>query len=151
MPPSTPVQVRDTALPVVEARDGDVLRPGRVYTAPADRHLPVNPDRSLSLTEGERVHFSRPSADVLFESLADSVGPLAVAVVLTGRGEDGAAGALVVRDRGGAVIAQDEATSREFGMPGSTARGASTVIVLPLERIAPRLVALLETLQTVPA
>lgn len=137
-----------TALPVEEARPGARLRAGRVYVAPADLHLTVAADRTLSLSHTQRVHFSRPSADVLLGSLADAIGPRGIAVVLTGRGSDGAAGALLVREQGGTVIAQDRASSREFGMPGAAAGNGSASLVVPLEQVAPCIVTLLASLES---
>lgn len=134
-----------TPLPVVEAADGTVLRAGTVYVAPSGRHLRIGPGRTLSLTDTEPVHYSRPSADVLLGSLADAGAPV-IAVVLTGRGQDGAAGSLRVHLGGGTVLAQDRATSQHFGMPGAAAAAGGVDEALPLEDIAPRLIQLIETL-----
>ncbi|HSU76480.1 MAG TPA: chemotaxis protein CheB, partial [Burkholderiales bacterium] len=79
-----------TAIPVKEAQEGDRLRPGLAYIAPPNRHLLVNPDGRISLTQTELVHFVRPSADLLFESTAASFKERAIAVVLSGSGSDGA-------------------------------------------------------------
>ncbi|HST59821.1 MAG TPA: chemotaxis protein CheB [Longimicrobium sp.] len=134
-----------TPLPVVEAEDGTVLRAGTVYVAPSGHHLRLGPGRTLSLTDTEPVHYSRPSADVLLGSLADAGAPV-IAVVLTGRGQDGAAGSLRVHRGGGTVLAQDRATSLHFGMPGAAAAAGGVDEALPLEDIAPRLIQLIETL-----
>lgn len=134
-----------TPLFVREAADRVVLRPGTVYVAPAGHHLRIGTDRTLSLTDTEPVHFSRPSADVLLASLADAGVPM-IAVVLTGRGRDGAAGSLRVHQGGGTVLAQDRATSLHFGMPGAAADAGGVDEALPLAAIAPRLVRLLDTL-----
>jgi two-component system, chemotaxis family, protein-glutamate methylesterase/glutaminase len=136
---------RRTPLPVHEAVDGAVLRRGAVYVAPSGRHLRIRAGGRLSLTDTPPVHFSRPSADVLLGSLADAGVPM-IAVVLTGRGEDGAAGSLRVHRAGGTVLAQDRATSRHFGMPGAAAGAGGVDEALPLAGIAPRLMQLLETL-----
>src|SRR5258708_31116528 len=77
---------RRTALPVKEAAEGDELRAGRAYVAPPNRHLLVNPDHTLSLTQTQLVHFVRPSADLLFESMAARFKERAIAVVLSGSG-----------------------------------------------------------------
>lgn len=140
---------RRTALQVEEARDGAVLRAGTVYVAPSSHHLRLAAAGTLELTDTARVHFSRPSADVLLASLADAPNPL-VAVVLTGRGCDGAEGSLHVRESGGTVLAQDERTSRYYGMPGAAVRLGSVEESLPLPEIAPRLLGLLETLHARP-
>lgn len=133
---------RRTPLRVRAAADGDALCAGTVYVAPAGRHLRITPGRTLSLTDTARVNFSRPSADVLLDSLADAGAPM-IAVVLTGRGTDGAAGSVHVRRGGGTVLAQDEATSLHFGMPGAAARAGGVSEVLALADIAPRLLQLL--------
>lgn len=98
-----------TALSVLAATDGDALCAGTVYVAPSGRHLRIRDGRTLALTDSDRVNFSRPSADVLLDSLAGAGAPV-VAVVLTGRGQDGAAGSVLVRDSGGTVLAQDRDT-----------------------------------------
>jgi two-component system, chemotaxis family, protein-glutamate methylesterase/glutaminase len=136
-----------TPLPVQDAEDGTVLHPGTVYVAPAGRHLRIGAEGTLSLTDTPPVHFSRPSADVLLGSLADAGIPM-IAVVLTGRGQDGAAGSLRVRLGGGTVLAQDRATSRHFGMPGAAADAGGVDEALPLAAIAPRLIELVDTLHT---
>src|SRR5205085_1883898 len=100
---------RRTHLQVKEAQEGDSLRPGTVFIAPPNRHLLVNPDATLSLSQAELVHFVRPSADLLFESVAARFRERAVAVVLTGMGFDGTTGVLAIKKMGGIVIAQDEA------------------------------------------
>jgi len=132
-----------TPLRVKEAEEGDRLSHGVVLIAPPDRHLLVRPDGTLELSRAEAVHFSRPSADRLFESLALSFGPRAVAVVLSGSGSDGDHGVRAVKARGGFVIAQNAASSEFFGMPGSAIRSGAVDRVLPLDDIAPALVSLL--------
>jgi len=107
---------------------------------------PTNPvtignlDETIALTHSELVHFVRPSADLLFESVAGSYGSRAIAVVLTGTGSDGAAGVRAIKERGGIVIVQDEQTSQFFGMPAAAIETGCADFVLPLEEIAPRLV-----------
>ena len=131
---------RETALRVKEAEAGERIAPGGVYVAPPNRHLLVDPDGTLSLTRTEFVHFVRPSADLLFESVAASYGRRAIAVVLSGTGVDGSRGITAVRKRDGVVIAQDEESSEHFGMPGAAIRTGDVNRVLPLEEIAPALV-----------
>jgi two-component system chemotaxis response regulator CheB len=133
---------RRTRLVVKQARDGNLLQPGEVVVAPPNRHLLVNSDGTLSLTSTELVHFVRPSADLLFESVAASFRERAIAVVLTGSGTDGAMGVRAVKKMGGTVIAQDQATSEVFGMPDAAARTGVVDFVLPLAEIAPALVTL---------
>jgi two-component system chemotaxis response regulator CheB len=134
---------RRTALEVGEARDHDVLKPGRIYVAPPDRHLLVNSDATLSLTRTELVHFTRPSADLLFESMAAAYGERAIAVVLSGTGNDGAMGITAIKKRGGTVIVQDEASSEFFGMPSAAIRTGMVDFVLDLNEIATALLTLL--------
>jgi two-component system chemotaxis response regulator CheB len=128
-----------TALPVTEAHEGDALEPGHAYVAPPNRHLLVNPDRTLSLTQTELVHFVRPSADLLFESTAASYRERAIAVVLSGSGKDGAMGVKAIKKMGGTVIVQDERTSEFFGMPEAAQQTGMVDFVLPLHEIAPAL------------
>ena len=131
-----------TALCVREAVAGAALQAGHVYVAPPGRHLEVTGARTLALSDAPRVEFSRPSADVLLQSLSRAGEPV-IAVVLTGRGHDGAVGSVQVRRGGGTVLAQDQGTSEEFGMPGAAALAGGVDEVLPLADIAARLVALL--------
>src|SRR5215471_422366 len=133
---------RQSRLPVKQAEEGDVLRPGSVYVAPPDRHLLVNADGTLSLSKTELVHFLRPSADLLFESVAASFKDRAIAVVLTGTGSDGASGLQAIKKMGGTVVTQDEGTSEFFGMPSSAIQTGLVDFVLPLNEIAPALTTL---------
>jgi len=133
---------RRTHLEVKQAEDGDRLAGGRVYIAPPNRHLLLNGDGSLSLTQTELVHFVRPSADLLFESVAASYKDRSIAVVLSGSGGDGSMGVKAIKKMGGTVLAQDQRTSEFFGMPGAAIDGGSVDFVLPLEEIAPALVTL---------
>ena len=130
---------RVARLMVKEAQEGEAVRPGVVYLAPPDRHLLVNSNGTLTLTRTELVHFVRPSADLLFESLAASFKSRAVAVVLTGSGSDGSLGVRAIKRMGGHVIAQDESTSEFFSMPEAAIRMGVVDLVLPLEEIAPTL------------
>ncbi len=133
---------RRAKLPVFQAADGMDVAPGNVYLAPPDRHLLVNGDGTLSLTQTELVNFVRPSADLLFESVAAAYGGRAIAVVLTGAGKDGSLGVTAIKKRGGTVIVQDEATSEFFGMPGAAIRTGSADFVLSIDEIPGALVTL---------
>lgn len=124
-----------TPLTVEEARSGRSPRNGTVYVAPPDAHLIVGADRRLRLSQLPPVHFCRPSGDRLFESLATSFGPQAIAVVLTGTGRDGAAGAQLLRQHGGTVIVQDPPTAEFLGMPQAALDAGAVDRVLPLEEI----------------
>jgi two-component system chemotaxis response regulator CheB len=131
-----------TALPVALVAGGERAEPGAVYVAPPDRHLLLTTRGTLALSNGPRTHFVRPSADRLFGSLAEHAGPGAIAVVLSGTGVDGRAGAEAVHAAGGTVLAQDEVTSAFFGMPGAAIASGVVDGVLPLAGIAPALVRL---------
>lgn len=133
---------RRTPLQVRQASDGDHLRPATVYVAPPDCHLLINADGTLSLSHSALVHFLRPSADLLFESMAASFKERSIAVVLSGTGSDGAMGVRAVRKGGGTVIAQDEATSEFSGMPAAAILTKSVNFILPLDEIALALVKL---------
>lgn len=131
-----------TALTVRQAENGDSIETGAVYIAPPDKHLLANPDRTLSLTQSELVHFVRPSADLLFESVAAAFRERAIAVVLTGSGSDGSMGVRAIKKMGGSVIAQDEETSEYFAMPSAAINTGDVDFVLPIEDIPPALVSL---------
>jgi two-component system, chemotaxis family, protein-glutamate methylesterase/glutaminase len=134
------ILARRASLHVKLAEIGDRLVTGTIYVAPPDRHLEIQDEDLIALTQGQLVHYVRPSADRLFESAART-GPV-IAVVLTGSGTDGTDGAVAVRAGGGTVIAQDEATAAFFGMPGAAIRAGAVDYVLPLAEIAPKLIEL---------
>ena len=127
---------RHTALTVKEAEAKEWMQYGTVYIAPPDYHLRVNWDGSLSLDQTAPVNFLRPSADVLFQSVAMSYRTRAIAVVLTGTGNDGAKGVQAIKQRGGRVIAQNRETAECFGMPQSAIQTGVVDWILPLEKIA---------------
>ena len=106
-----------TSLQVAVAADGEGLRPGRILVAPDDAHLTVTPGGQVRLEHSEPVSGRRPSATRLFESVAQSYGRAAVGIVLTGMGDDGADGLEALRQAGGRVIAQSEASCVVYGMP----------------------------------
>ncbi len=130
---------RKTALVIEEAVDGAPLAAGRLLLAPPDHHLRIDAGRVARLSQTPAVQFVRPSADVLFTSVAETYGPRAIAVVLSGTGSDGAAGAAAVRRAGGVVLVQDPATSEFDGMPRAAVQAGCATEVLPLEEIAPAL------------
>ena len=136
---------RRTALQVQQAEEGSRLKPGVAYTAPPNRHLLVNPDSTLSLSQSELVHFVRPSADLLFESVAASYKDRSIAVVLSGTGSDGSMGVKAIKKMGGTVIVQDEKTAEFFGMPGAAVQTGSVDFILPLDEIPSALVTLVTT------
>ena len=133
---------RRTRLKVQLASEGDHIEPGLVLIAPPDHHVLVNLDRTVSLSQSNLVHFVRPSADLLFESAAGSYRERVIAVILTGSGVDGSMGVKAVKEKGGTVIAQDEASSQFFGMPGAAIQTGAVDFVLSLDEIGPALVAL---------
>jgi chemotaxis protein methyltransferase CheR len=129
-----------TGLAVREAADGDAPTPGGAWIAPGDRHLRLTSDGAtlrLRTDQGPPENSCRPSADVLFRSAADACGAGVLAVVLTGMGQDGLRGCACVRQAGGMVLVQDEASSVVWGMPGSVARAGLADAVLPLGQIGP--------------
>ena len=133
---------RRTSLQVKQAEEGDCLSPATVYIAPPNRHLLVNPDGTLSLSQSELVHFVRPSADLLFESVAASYRHCAIAVVLTGTGSDGAMGVQAIKKMGGTVVCQDEESAEFFGMPDAAIQTGDVDFVLSLGEISSALVTL---------
>jgi len=135
---------RQTRLPVAHAEEGTKLEADHVYLAPPNQHMLINRKGTLTLTDTELVNFVRPSADLMFESVAAAYGERAIAVVLTGSGHDGAMGVTAIKQRGGTVIAQDEASSEFFGMPSAAITTGAVDFVLPLDDIAPKLVTLIE-------
>ncbi len=135
------ILARRTSLRVKQAEEGDRVEVGAVYIAPPDQHLLVNGDGTVSLSRSALVHFVRPSADLLFESVAASYRDRATAVVLSGSGGDGSTGVRAIKEMGGTVIAQNEQTSEFFGMPGAAIDSGHVDLVLPLEQIAGALVA----------
>jgi two-component system chemotaxis response regulator CheB len=134
-----------SALSVCEPSEGQVILPGHVYVAPGGRHLLVERDGAryrCRLNDGPPVNRHCPSVDVLFRSVAQQVGPNAVGVILTGMGDDGARGLKEMRDAGAATVAQDEASSVVWGMPGAAVRLDAARQILPLGEIAEAVMAL---------
>lgn len=125
-----------SALPLRLASDGDTAVAGTCYIAPPDHHLLVGEGHRLHLSETERVHFVRPSVDVLFASVAATYGERAIAVVLTGAGSDGAMGVRSVKSGGGTVIVEDPATAEFPSMPHAACAAASVDFVVPLAEVA---------------
>lgn len=126
------------------AEDGEPLTARTVYIAPDDHHLGISPKRTILISNAPPIGGFRPSATFTFESVAQASGRAAVAIVLTGMGRDGVDGLQAVRQRGGKVIAQDEATSVVFGMPAAAIADGYADAVLPLPAIAPRLLQMVQ-------
>jgi len=136
---------RSSAMAVCEAQDGQQILPGHAYIAPGDRHLLVERDGArylCRLSTGPHVNRHRPSVDVMFRSVAQNVGPSALGVLLTGMGDDGARGLKEMMEAGAGTIAQDEASSVVWGMPGSAVKIGAAMHVLPLQRIGSQVLAL---------
>lgn len=130
---------RDCAMEVREAVDGDLLNPGIALVAPGNWHMVLRRSGAqyhVALHQGERRFYQRPAVDELFESVSEYAGANAVGVLLTGMGADGAEGLLNMRRAGARTIAQDEATSVVWGMPGEAVRRGAAEFVLPLGQIA---------------
>jgi two-component system chemotaxis response regulator CheB len=134
---------RSTPLHVVEATDGMELTPGWAYIAPGDSHLVLHRRGTQTLTQlsgAPPENSCRPAVDVMFRSVAALYGASAFATILTGMGQDGRGGAKVLRDGGAEILAQDEATSVVWGMPGAVVGAGLADEILPLDRIAAFLV-----------
>ncbi|MGA9668483.1 MAG: chemotaxis response regulator protein-glutamate methylesterase [Terracidiphilus sp.] len=132
-------------IPVREAAEGDVVQPGVIYIARGNWHMevlaasrPTSPP-TLHLNQGPLENHCRPAVDVLFRSAAEVYGSGVLAVVLTGMGSDGMIGCRIIRDHGGSVLAQDQATSTVWGMPGAVANAGLAHKVLPLDAIVPEI------------
>jgi two-component system chemotaxis response regulator CheB len=136
---------RSSHRPAHEAVDGEIVKAGQIYLAPGGRHMRVvrhGAEVAIALDDGPPVNFCKPAVDPLFTSAIDVWQGGIMAVVLTGMGSDGMRGGKEIVAAGGSVIAQDEATSVVWGMPGAAANAGICAAVLPLNQIAPKLVRL---------
>jgi two-component system chemotaxis response regulator CheB len=134
---------RSSHRPAHEGVDGEIVKAGQIYLAPGGRHMRVarrGADIVIALDDGPPVNFCKPAVDPLFTSAIDVWQGGVLAVVLTGMGSDGMRGGKEIVVAGGSVIAQDEATSVVWGMPGAAANAGICAAVLPLNQIAPKLV-----------
>ena len=125
------------------AENNDTILPGRALLAPGDFHMELfrnQNDYSVRLKEGPLIHGVRPSAEPLFSSVARNVGKNALGVILTGMGSDGSAGMLEMKKAGSFNIAQDESTSVVFGMPKEAIAKGGVDVVLPLDKIAQKII-----------
>jgi two-component system, chemotaxis family, protein-glutamate methylesterase/glutaminase len=151
MPPTfTPILAehitRLGGLPCAEAKDGEILLPGRIYLAPGDKHLIIEKGDTSArahLSTDPPENFCRPAVDPMLRSASRVCDGRVLVAMLTGMGHDGLAGTRHVVEAGGAAVAQDEATSVVWGMPGAIAQAGLCHAVLPLPRIAPKLLELL--------
>lgn len=131
------------AITVSQAVDGEWILPGHAYIAPGDKHLLVVKDGArwkCKLSDDVPVNRHKPSVDVLFRSVANSAGPNAMGVILTGMGKDGAQGLMDMLETGANTIAQDEASSVVWGMPGSAVELGAAQDIIPLSGISQRLI-----------
>jgi two-component system, chemotaxis family, protein-glutamate methylesterase/glutaminase len=132
--------------PAHEGVHGETIKPGMLYVAPGGKHMRLErhgDSAMIVIGDDPPVHFCKPAVDPLFQSAAAAFGPALLAVVLTGMGTDGTDGAGDIASAGGSIIAQDEASSVVWGMPGSAAHSGHCSAVLPLDEIAPRVVRLI--------
>lgn len=125
-----------SSLPVKEAEDKEQLMPGVVYIAPAQYHLLIERDRTFSLSIDDKVNYSRPSIDVLFESAAQVYGPRLIGLILTGANADGAAGLAQIKARGGLTVVQDPGTAEVSYMPQAAIDASQVDHILDLAGIA---------------
>jgi two-component system, chemotaxis family, protein-glutamate methylesterase/glutaminase len=122
---------------VKEAEAGEIIVPGQLYVCPGSHHMRVSPTGRVSLDDGPRIGGYRPCADLTMESAADYFGPMAIGVILTGMGNDGARGVQAIRAVGGHSIAQDESTAVIFGMPQEAIKTGAIDQILPIDSIFP--------------
>lgn len=140
IPSGVPTQLaeifqRKTGLHVKEADEKETVRGGTLYFAAPGYHLLVEQDTSLSLSQDDSVHFSRPSIDVLFESAADAWGERVAGILLTGANEDGAAGLEAIHRAGGLTIVQDPDEAEVDSMPRAALQRFAPNYILPLRDI----------------
>jgi len=126
---------RESRLRVKEADEKEEIRPGTVYLAPANYHLLVEPDHTLTLTVDERVNYARPSIDVLFETAAEAYRERLIGLVYTGANRNGAAGLAHIRANGGLAVVQDPTTAESPVMPSFAIGAAKPQHVLSPEKI----------------
>jgi two-component system chemotaxis response regulator CheB len=135
---------RSTGWVAAEGVDGEIVRANRVYVAPGDFHMLVEAapggDKIIKLSKAPAENFCRPSVDPMLRSLAQAYGRRLLTVILTGMGHDGLHGGEAVREAGGTMVAQDEATSVVWGMPGAVATAGLCSAVLPIGEIGPYVV-----------
>jgi two-component system chemotaxis response regulator CheB len=134
---------RASGRPAHEPQDGEVIAAGNIYVAPGGKHMRVarrNGNAVITLDDGPLINFCKPAVDPLFSTAAQLWGNWNLALILTGMGSDGTRGAAEIVAAGGSVIAQDEATSVVWGMPGSVTNAGLCSAVLPLDQIAPKIV-----------
>lgn len=133
-----------TTLPVREVEDKEPLLPGTIYLAPPDYHLLVENQASFSLDCSEKIHYSRPSIDITFESAAEQYGPALVGVLLSGANADGAEGLYRIKEAGGFTIVQDPKTAEIDYMPQQGIDKGAARVVVPAKELGGYLKSLLQ-------
>ncbi len=131
---------RDTGRSCIEAKDGDVIRANVTYIAPGGFHMIVQTNEGVPyvrLTQTEPENYCRPSADPMLRSIAAIYGASTITAMLTGMGEDGMRGCRTLKDHGGRIVVQDEATSVVWGMPGAVANAGLAEVIAPLSEVGP--------------
>jgi len=134
------------SMPVVLAQDGQYLRSGNIYLAPGGFHLKLDGNQRVVLCEGARVNYVQPAVDVTMLSLTRQLSGAMIGIVLTGMGKDGAEGIRHIKQMGGVTMAQDQQSSTIYGMPKAAVQTGAVDFVLPPNRIAGKLVELLEAI-----
>ena len=135
-----------SGMPAQEGQDGQVAEPGRIYVAPGNTHMRITGSRTrpiIQITQDPPVNHCRPSVDPLFQSVADVFGDQALAIMLTGMGADGCAGARHIKQAGGICVVQDEASSVVWGMPGAVAEAGLADAELDIAKMANGVAALI--------
>jgi two-component system, chemotaxis family, protein-glutamate methylesterase/glutaminase len=127
------VLLRKTGFKVKEAEEKDLIEPGTVYVAPADYHVLIERDHTITLDDSEKVNHSRPSIDVSFESAADVYGPTLACLLLSGANADGAAGMLKAKSKGSLILVQDPRTAEVPFMPESAIRTVHVDFIVTAE------------------
>jgi two-component system chemotaxis response regulator CheB len=123
-------------LRVKQAEDKELIEPGVVYIAPPDYHLLIEWEGTIALSTGERVNYTRPSIDVLFETAVDVYGETLIGIILTGANKDGSEGARKIKTAGGFVVVQDPETAEIDTMPRAAMAAVEPDLILSLEEIA---------------
>ena len=136
----------DCMLPLKEAEEKEPILAGHVYVAPADYHLLVEDNHTFSLSMDPKVAYSRPSLDVLFESMAETYGENLIGIVLTGANEDGSHGLKTIREYGGVAIVQEPRSAYATIMPKAAIDIAGADFIEPLQTILSRLISLSEVM-----
>ena len=129
------IMQRSSKMQVKEAVNDEEIKPSVVYIAPPNRHMLVA-DGHISLTSTAFVHFSRPSIDLLFESVAATYGDESIGIILSGTGRDGAMGIKAIKEKGGTTIVQDQATAEHYGMPDAAIATGMVDFIMPVFDIA---------------